>query len=231
MIGRLGPIAPGSTIVDVGCSTGYLLEDIATAAPGAALIGVDLIAAGLRKARAAVPDARLIRADACALPLADASVDAVATINLLEHIADDRAALMEIARVLRPGGRMVAVVPAGPGTFDYYDRFLGHERRYRRHELAGKVIQAGLLPLEDGYIGSLLYPAFWLVKRHNRLRHDGLRGDALTARVAADIGRTKDSRAGYLAWRLEDRLARFGVRLPFGIRSFVVACREDRAGR
>ena len=42
------------------------------------------------------------------------------------------------ARILRPGARAVIVVPAGPGTYDYYDRFLGHERRYARGELAGQ---------------------------------------------------------------------------------------------
>ena len=76
-----------------------------------------------------MPDARLLRADACDLPLADDSVDAVCCANLLEHVPDDRRALQEVARVLRVGGRAVIVVPAGPVSDDYYDRFLGHERR------------------------------------------------------------------------------------------------------
>jgi len=177
-----------------------------------------------------VPAARLLQADACALPIATASVDAVVTLNLLEHIPDDRSALSEIARILRPGGRMVAVVPSGPGTYDYYDRFLGHERRYARHELAAKAAAAGLVSSDDAYIASLLYPAFWLVKQHNRLRFDDLRGDALAGRVAADISRTRDSRAGFVLWRLERSLARLGLRLPFGIRSLVVARRTDGAG-
>ena len=45
--------------------------------------------------------------------------------------------------MLRPGARAVVVVPAGPGTYDYYDRFLGHERRYARGELAGKARDGG----------------------------------------------------------------------------------------
>jgi SAM-dependent methyltransferase len=225
IVDRVGELPAHATIADVGCSTGFLLEDLQAAYPAATLIGVDLIAAGLRKAHRSVPGARLLHADACALPIAARSVDAVVSANLLEHIPDDERALREIARVLKPGARAVLVVPAGPGTYDYYDRFLSHERRYAHGELARKCRQQGLEALEDRYIASLLYPAFWLVKQRNRRRYDHLRGDALEARVAGDIARTRDSRAGHVAWHLEEGLVRAGVRLPFGIRSLVVARR------
>jgi ubiquinone/menaquinone biosynthesis C-methylase UbiE len=213
IVARVGELPRGATIADIGCSTGFLLEDLQAAYPDATLVGVDLIAAGLRKAHRSVPAARLLHADACALPLGEQSVDGVVSANLLEHVPDDRRALGEIARVLRSGGSAVIVVPAGPGTYDYYDRFLAHERRYARGELARKCREAGLEPLEDRYIASLLYPAFWLVKQRNRRRYDGLRDSALEERVAGDIARTRDSRAGHVAW------------LPFGIRSLVVARR------
>jgi SAM-dependent methyltransferase len=221
----IGATEANATIADVGCSTGYLLEDLHERWPSADLIGVDLIAAGLVKAHATVPSARLLHADACALPIADAAVDAVVSANLLEHVPDDRRAVSEIARILRPGGRAAIVVPAGPGTYDYYDRFLGHERRYARHELADKCRDAGLEVIHDGYIASLLYPAFWLVKQRNRRVHGGLSGEALERQVAGDIARTHHSRAGALTWGVERVLGRVGVRLPFGVRSLVVAAR------
>jgi SAM-dependent methyltransferase len=225
IIGGIGPLTAGATVADLGCSTGFLLEDLHAAQPDALLIGVDMIAAGLRKAHAAVPTARLLQADVCQLPLEDQSLDAVVSANLLEHVPDDRRALREIARVLKPGRPVAIVVPAGPRTFDYYDRFLGHERRYARGELAEKCRNAGLEPREDRHLASLLYPPFWLVKQRNRRRYDALRGEALEARVTQDIARTRDSRLGELSWQLEDRLVGAGVRLPFGIRSFVVAWR------
>ncbi|MEA2159345.1 MAG: hypothetical protein QOD66_1725 [Solirubrobacteraceae bacterium] len=229
MVRRCGELSGSSVIADLGCSTGYLLEDLRGAYPQAELIGVDLIASGLRKAHEQLPDVRLLQADACALPLTDASINAVLSANLLEHIPDDRGALREIARVLVPGGRGVMVVPAGARTYDYYDRFLGHERRYARGELAAKAAAAGLEVLEDFYIGSLLYPAFWLVKQRNRRLYDDLRGSDLEERVSADIIRTKDSRLGELLWHLEDRLVGAGARLPFGIRSIVVVRRPARS--
>ena len=227
IIEGIAPLPPGPTIADLGCSTGFLLEDLRDTHPDAALVGVDMIAAGLRKAHAAVPEARLMQADVCELPLADQSLDAVVSANLLEHVPDDRRALREIARVLKPGAPAALVVPAGPRTFDYYDRFLGHERRYARGELAEKCRAAGLELREDRHLASLLYPAFWLVKQRNRRRYDHLRGEALEARVTQDIARTSDSRLGEITWQLEDRLAGAGVRLPFGIRSFVVARRKS----
>jgi SAM-dependent methyltransferase len=222
MLAQIGPLPPDSCIADVGCSSGYMLEDLRGAYPDAQLIGVDLLAAGLRKAHEAVPDARLIHADACALPLADASVDAVVSANLLEHIADDRGALREMARVLKPGCRAAIVVPAGPHTFDYYDRFLGHERRYARRELARKGGEVGLEVLEDRHLASLIYPAFWLVKTRNRLRFGHLQGGALAARVARDIASTRDSSVGRALWRLEERIGQAGLRAPWGIRSLTV---------
>lgn len=226
MIERLGSVSAGGTITDLGCSTGFLLEDLRVTYPRARLVGVDLVASGLRKAHALVPEARLLQADVCALPLADRSVDAAVSANLLEHVPDDSSALRELQRVLRPGGRAVVVVPAAPGTYDYYDRFLGHERRYGRGELAAKARAAGLEVLEDAYLGALLYPAFWAVKKRNRHRFDHLRGAALEERVARDIANTKDSRLGGWACRFERALLHRGVRLPFGIRGLTVVRRQ-----
>jgi SAM-dependent methyltransferase len=225
ILARVGDLSPTAIVVDLGCSTGYLLEDLRAAQPQATLIGVDLVAAGLRKAHAATPSARLLQVDACDLPIADGSVDVVVSANLLEHVHDDQRALAEIRRVLRPGARAVIVVPAGPSTFDYYDRFLGHERRYARRELSRKALEAGLEVDEDAYIASLLYPPFWLVKQGNRLRYGRLEGDALKQHVARDIARTRDSRMGRLLRRIEERA---GLRLPFGIRNLVVARRTSR---
>jgi SAM-dependent methyltransferase len=220
ILARVGPLGDGATVADIGCSTGYLLQDLSAARPDCLLVGVDLVSAGLRKAHALVPQARLIYADACALPLLDASVDGIVSSNLLEHVPDDVGALREFARVLRAGARAVIVVPAGPRTYDYYDRFLGHERRYAHRELAAKARRAGLEVVEDSFIASLLYPLFWLVKQRNRLLHGSLEGAELERRVTADIARTHTSRSGGASRHLEEALR---LRLPFGIRSIVVA--------
>jgi SAM-dependent methyltransferase len=222
ILARVGQLPAHPTVIDIGCSSGYLLEDLRQGVPGASLIGVDLIARGLEKARANVPEATLVQADACSLPFQDASVDAAVSANLLEHVRDDARALSEILRILRPGAHAVIVVPVGPGNYDYYDRFLGHERRYARGELARKAATVGFDVLEDLHLGAPLYPAFWIVKQRNRRRFEHLEGEELEARVRADISRTRDSALGRLACRIDERLLAFGIRLPFGIRGLTV---------
>jgi SAM-dependent methyltransferase len=210
---------PG-VILDAGCSSGYLLEDLRRRHPQATLLGADLVAAGLRRAHALVPDARLLLADVCHLPLEDASVDAVLSANLLEHVPDDVGALAEFRRVLKPGGLAAVIVPAGPGTYDYYDRFLGHERRYARHELARKA--AGFEVLHDTHIGAVIHPAFWVVKKLHRRRHPDPSPEEQRALVERDIKSTGNSRVGTLTTRIERALLKRHVSLPFGIRSFTI---------
>jgi ubiquinone/menaquinone biosynthesis C-methylase UbiE len=230
MLARLIDTLPATpTVIDIGCSAGYLLADLRTRLPDAKLIGVDLVSSGLRKARGHVPDALLLHADACQLPLQDACVDGAVSANLLEHVPDDRRALAEIFRILRPGARAVIVVPVNPGSYDCYDRLLGHERRYARGELAGKARGAGMKVLQDVYLGAPLYPAFWAVKQRNRRRHEQLSGHALEQKVKSDIDRTSGSALGRLACRIEELLLSGGVRLPFGIRGLTVLERP-RAG-
>jgi demethylmenaquinone methyltransferase / 2-methoxy-6-polyprenyl-1,4-benzoquinol methylase len=106
--------------VDVACGSGALTVDLARAAgPAGDVLGVDLSAPMLARARrrrlpssAARP--RFARADALALPLADATVDAATIAFGLRNVPDYAACLREMARVTRPGGRVVVLEIATP---------------------------------------------------------------------------------------------------------------------
>ena len=211
-----------AVVADLGCSTGHLLRDLRDELPGAMLVGADLVEQGLHKAHAQVPDAMLMLADVTDLPFGDSTVNAIVSANVLEHVPDDRAALAEIKRVLVPGGRAAMVVPAGPHLYDYYDAFLGHERRYRRGEVAAKARETGLATVADSFLGSLIYPAFWFVKKGNRVRYRDTDRQRMETLVRRDIARTQKSRLAERAVRLEARLRRRGLSLPFGIRTLTV---------
>ena len=70
--------------------------------------------------------------------------DTILCINVLEHTADDAAALRRANQLLMPGGRIIIFVPAGKDLFGTLDRGIGHQRRYERDELIA-MLQAGRL--------------------------------------------------------------------------------------
>jgi ubiquinone/menaquinone biosynthesis C-methylase UbiE len=219
----LGADVPrGAVVADLGCSSGHMLEELAARSPHAQLVGVDVVASALARARARVPHAALFLASATELPFAEATVDGVVALNLLEHLPDDEAALAEMRRVLAPGARAVVVVPANPALYDFYDVQLRHERRYARRELARKAAAAGLRTLTDSYLGGPIYPAFWARKKLNRRRHRTASPERQRQLVATSIARTQRSRVGSLSCRLERRLLDASRTFPFGIRELVV---------
>jgi SAM-dependent methyltransferase len=115
VLAALGPL-PRRRIADIGCGTGRLLRILTSR--GASAVGVDTDPAMLTLA---ATRGTVARADAHRLPLADGSMDATVTVTTLEFTADPAQVLAEMARVTRPGGRLVAAVlnPASPwGVLD-----------------------------------------------------------------------------------------------------------------
>jgi ubiquinone/menaquinone biosynthesis C-methylase UbiE len=96
---------PAGRVLDAACGTGRHSEWLA--AHGHEVVGVDASPDMLAKARAKLPQARFEVGDLAALPLPDASVDAALCALALVHLPDLRPALAELARVVRPGGRVV----------------------------------------------------------------------------------------------------------------------------
>jgi SAM-dependent methyltransferase len=142
-------------VVDVGVGgSGYTV--IEAARNGGTAVGCDLSLRGLVVARRfaeseGVAERTLwVCCSAERLPLASASCSSALAVAVLEHVPDDHAALSEIARVLRPGGRAWVTVPHGlrniPAVFRIpnrrHDRRLGHLRRYEAEDLidAGRLV-------------------------------------------------------------------------------------------
>jgi ubiquinone/menaquinone biosynthesis C-methylase UbiE len=96
--------ATGKTVLEVGCGTGLILHRTARFARHA--IGLDLSGGMLVKAQQR--GLHVMQASATALPLPDASVDVAYSFKVLAHIPDIQGALREMARVVRPGGWVLA---------------------------------------------------------------------------------------------------------------------------
>lgn len=137
----------GSNWLDFGAGSGYFASRVSTMA---SLLCVELdphLRANLvRQGLSACADTAQVPAD---------SIDAVYSLNVLEHISDDAAAAGELYRVLRPGGRLLIYVPAFELLYSAMDRKVGHLRRYQRQQLADLLMQAGFRLERIAYADSL----------------------------------------------------------------------------
>ncbi|MDX1622707.1 MAG: class I SAM-dependent methyltransferase [Gemmatimonadota bacterium] len=208
--------SPGEVVLDVGCGTGGALEVLGP--PGFA-VGIDDHEEALLLARRR-GRIRPVRATAVALPVASGSVDRLFLLDVLEHVPDDRSALCEVRRALRPGGTAVVHVPAHPSLWSPHDEVMHHVRRYRRSELVEKLVEAGLEPVVVTYtFAGILLPA--TVVRWWKRRSGG--------EIRADFGLVpRWANHALLGWqRCEAALLR-RVSLPFGL-SLAAVARPDGA--
>jgi SAM-dependent methyltransferase len=126
-------IPTGGKILDVGCGLG---EVLAALIDDYTCFGVDFAETNVRRARRRLgAGATITQGSAFAIPFENGSMDAVMCLEVLEHLSDDRAALVELVRVLRPGGILIIAVPY---TYYWpaYLRLMGHYRHYTRDSLS-----------------------------------------------------------------------------------------------
>jgi len=101
------------SILDVGCGTGVFAARVREALPGSRVFGVDLVsdmlAQGARRWEALADSVHPVQGDSERLPFADGSFDFVTCANSFHHYPDQEAAVAEMHRVLKPGGRLLLI--------------------------------------------------------------------------------------------------------------------------
>lgn len=152
-------LAPGERVLDVACGTGAVTaEALRRVAPDGKVAGLDRSADMLGVARRKMPDLDLVEGRAEALPFDDAAFDAVTCQFGLMFFDDRERALLEMRRVLRPGGRVAVAVwdslgrtPGYAALTDLIERHLGTE--------AGKPVRAAFALGDVDLMRSLLETA------------------------------------------------------------------------
>jgi len=144
-------------ILDIGCGTGKMLEELKQS--GWEVEGIDKSV--LTQKECLKRGLKIKIADAAEkLPFKHNYFQAVLALDFLEHVQDDQKVVREIKRVLKPNGIILVSVPAYPKLYFYWDKMLGHQRRYSANGLKQLFIQADLKVIFLSYYFSwLLIPA------------------------------------------------------------------------
>jgi SAM-dependent methyltransferase len=172
-------LRPGDRVLDLGCGGGR--HAFEAWRRGATVVALDRSEAELKEVRGVVggmlaageladgSPGGAVNGNALALPIRDGSFDAVIASEVLEHVWDDRGAISELVRVLRPGGRLAVTVPTRwPERIcwaldhRYHDTPGGHVRIYHQADLEAKVEAAGCWLRGSHHAHALHSPYWWL---------------------------------------------------------------------
>ena len=157
----LDRFSPGARrVLDVGSGTGALLSELQNRTWAAGLDYSPLAVRFCQERRLT----NLMVGNAERVPVRPGSLDAVVSLDTLEHVADHEAAVRSIARSLKPGGVLVLNVPAFRWLWGPHDVALMHHRRYRKSEVRAMLQRHGLRVEKLSYSVFLLFPVVILIR-------------------------------------------------------------------
>lgn len=224
MNGSVPPLAPGAslrwsvvqsvvarlrpaTILEIGCGGGAFGARLAGSGAEYTAVEPDDESWRLANERIAPVGGTVIHGDHTKVP-DGARYDLVCAFEVLEHLADDQAALNDWAPLVRPGGHLLLSVPAGPERMGAWDEAVGHFRRYSGELISDRLTQAGLVEPQVRYYG---WPIGYLL--------EGVRNQVAERRGAA----------GTVAGSIEERTASSGRQLQPSTRLTGAAVRAGTA--
>jgi SAM-dependent methyltransferase len=147
-------------ILDAGCGSGRNMVELAR---HGTVTGIELAEASVALARERGMG-EVIAGSVLEMPFEADSFDLAASLDVIEHLEDDLAALRELRRVVAPGGSLLVTVPAYQWLWSGHDEINHHFRRYTRRSLQRAGEEAGWQQVRTTYFNSLLLPAAILLR-------------------------------------------------------------------
>jgi SAM-dependent methyltransferase len=152
-------------ILDAGCGSGRNMVELSR---HGSVTGIELSSTSVQIA-CTRDTGEVIEGSVLQMPFDADSFDLAASLDVIEHLEDDLAALRELRRVVAPGGALLVTVPAYPWLWSGHDEINHHHRRYTRRSLQRVAEQAGWEQVRTTYFNSLLLPAAILLRLVDRL--------------------------------------------------------------
>jgi SAM-dependent methyltransferase len=207
VIANLG--LPGSArILDAGCGSGRNMVELSRYGR---VTGIELSETSVALARQRNAG-EVISGSLLEMPFAQESFDLAVTLDVIEHLEDDLAALRELRRTVAPGGALLVTVPAYQWLWSGHDEINHHHRRYTRGSLQKVAEAAGWRQERTTYFNSLLLPVAIMLRVLDRV-------NTKTTESSLDLWVPPEP----LNWVLERPLAfeaaliRRGGRIPAGL--------------
>ncbi|HKT04196.1 MAG TPA: class I SAM-dependent methyltransferase [Rugosimonospora sp.] len=176
-----------ASILEIGCGGGGFGARLAGMAPRYTAVEPDPTSYRLADERITPRGGTVINGDHTRVPAGE-GYDLVCAFEVLEHLAEDEAALADWVRLARPGGYVLLSVPAGPQRLGAWDRAVGHFRRYSPEQIAGRLTGAGCVRPQVRCYG---WPVGYLLENlRNRIAgRDGAQPGSTVEERTASSGR------------------------------------------
>ncbi len=218
-------VSRSASILDIGCSSGTLIEQLVGAGYE------NLLAIDVSERAVALCHARGLHqvrhVEGTHTHFDDNVFDCIIASDVLEHIEDEAEALQEWMRLLRPGGLLLLFVPAFALLWSEHDVVNQHFRRYTRGHLVQAARDAGYEVQEHGYWNFLLFFPTAAGRLLSRVREavSARRGQAPAVAEHDDFAELNPVVNGVIreVMKAENRLMQRGLRFPVGVSTWAVA--------
>jgi len=148
-------------VLDAGCGTSFLSKSIVSNLHNLYNVDNDQLSLYYSKKRGVV---NIVQADLNIMPFSDNSFDLTFCMDVIEHNEDDRYLVGELSRVIKPGGIIIASVPALMQLWSPQDVKLDHFRRYKIKQFS-ELFEDKFEVLKASYCNTLLFPPIYLLRK------------------------------------------------------------------
>ena len=201
-------------ILDIGCSSGILLDELADIGfKKENLYGVDISSEAIDNCKEkGLQNCFVMNAENITL---NKKMDIVIASDCLEHLQDDEKALNNWYHLLKPNGMMLIFVPAFMSLWSEHDEVNMHFRRYTKDELTRKIIQAGFTINKSSYWNFLLFIPIFTMRFLNRFKK------SRPSQNKGDLEKTRFNELLFTLINFENKLLKY-FNFPFGVSAFCI---------